>query len=139
MAKLNLNFLNNPHQANQPNLISLLDNFGKEISEYAKDYFSHIVTSTSREGVLTGCSLYIIAPEIGYDYRVINVEILSIKDLKISFFTLITKQVEIIDVDISTGINKYTDTLSELLSSNLFNASLKFIVDQILLKRSNNY
>ena len=139
MAKLKLNFLNNQHQVDQPNLISILENFGKEISDYAKEYFSYIVTSSSNEGVLTDFSLYIIAPEIGYDYKVINVEILSIKDLRISFFTLLTKQVENIDVDISTGTKEYTETLSKLLSNSLFNASLQFIVDQILLKRSNNY
>ena len=139
MAKLNLNFLNNQHQVDQPNLISLLENFGKEISEYAKDYFSYIVTTSSNEGVLTDFSLYIIAPEIGYDYKVINVEILSVKDLRISFFTLITKQVESIEIDISAGTKEYVATLSKLLSNSLFNASLQFIVDQILLKRSDNY
>jgi cytoskeletal protein CcmA (bactofilin family) len=138
MTKLNLNFLNNPHQVDQPNLISLLEIFGKEISEYAKDYFSYIVTSSINEGVLTGFSLYIIAPEIGYDYKVINVEILSVKDLRITFFTLISKQTEIIDIDISEGTKEYVEILSKLLSNSLFNSSLQFIVDQILLKRSDN-
>lgn len=139
MAKLNLNFLNNPHKVDQPNLISILENFGKEISDYGSDYFSHIVTTASNEGVLSDFSLYILAPEIGYDYKVINVEILSVKDLKISFHTLLTKQTETCNLDISKGTFEYEKKLAELLSNNLFNTSLQFIVEQILLKRSSNF
>lgn len=139
MAKLNLNFLNSANQVDQPNLIAILENFGKEITEYAKEYFSFIVTSSSSEGVLIDFSLYIVAPEIGYDYKVISVEILNVKDIRISFFTLLTKQVEHYDIDISEGTKTYEVKLSELLSTALFNKSLEFIVDQILLKRSANY
>jgi hypothetical protein len=134
MKKLNLNFLDNPYQVDQPNLIAILEGFGKEISDYAKDYFSYIITSTNVEDVLTDFTLFIIAPEIAYEYRVINVEIINIKELRITFFTLITKQTQKFDVDISKGTDEYENKLKEILSYPLFNASLKFLVDQINLK-----
>jgi len=135
MKKLKLSFLDNPHQVDQPNLLMILEEFGKEIADYGKDYFSYILTSGSVEGVLTDFSLYIIVPEIGYEYRVINVEIIDVATLKIRFFTLVTKQTEHYDIDIKTGTQQFENKLSEILSSNLFNASLKFLVEQVHLKQ----
>lgn len=134
MKKLKLNFLDNPHQVDQPNLIAILEGFGKEISDYAKDYFSYLITSSSAEGVLTDFTLYILAPEIAFEYRVINVEIVNVVELRIFFFTLITKQTQKFDVDISKGTDKYENKLKEILSNSMFNASLKFLVDQINMK-----
>lgn len=138
MKKLKLNFLENPHMVDKPNLVEIIEKFGIEICEYGKEYFSYAVTTTGNEGVLYDISLYILALEIGYEYKVINVKIKNISKLEISFFTLVTKQTERFIVDISKDTSKYEEKLSKLLSNPLFNESLKFLVAQIHLKRDYN-
>jgi len=135
---LALNFLNNPYQVDNPKLIEILENFGKEISEYGKEYFYHIVTSTCDEGRLHDISLYILAPEISYEYKAIHVDVLNVAELSISYLTLVSKQTEKYRIEYSNGTQQYENRLREILSSSLFNISLKFLVDQILLKRSYN-
>jgi len=78
--------------------------------------------------------LYFIAPEIAYEYRAINVEILGTK-LKVTFFTLATKQPEPFIVDISSGINSFKIKLTQIGNLSLFKAALQFLVNQTLLKR----
>ena len=135
MEKLKLNFLDDPSSFYQSNLIEILEGYGKNISDYAKDYFSHTVTSSTAEGTLTDFTLHIIAPEIAYAYEVVKVKIINITELNITFFTLVTKQKENYLIDISQGTAEYENRLREILSSNLFNASLKFLVDEILSRR----
>jgi len=134
MKTLKLTFLD-AHNIDKPNLIAILENYGKEIAEYSKDYFSYLITSGSFEGVLTDFALYIVVPEIGYDYRVINIEIIDISTIQIQFLTLITKQTEKYKIDISKGTEEFENKLNEVLSSVLFNASLRFLVEQVHLKR----
>ncbi|MBN1968525.1 MAG: hypothetical protein JW870_04080 [Candidatus Delongbacteria bacterium] len=135
MEKLKLNFLDNPQQLVQQSLISIMENFGKQICDYGKEYFTSLVPYTSRDGVLIDFSLYIIAPEIKYDYKVVNVELVGSTKLKVVFFTLITNQTEYYDIDITNGTAEYERTLIEIFSTKLFNESLRFLVNQILQKR----
>jgi hypothetical protein len=135
MKKLKLNFLENPIQVVNPNLITILEECGKQISEYAKDYFSYIITSSSVEGVIKEFTLYLIAPEIAYSYRAINVEIVNISILRIHFLILATNQTKVFEIDTSQGTTLYENKLEEILSDELFNASLKFIVMQIFHRR----
>lgn len=135
MKKINLNFLDNPNEVDHPNLIEILEDCGRQISEYGKEYFNYVVTHSSIEGVLKTISLYVLAPEIAYDCKVINVEIVGVSNLKISFYTLLTRQIEIYKDDISKGTDEFENKLDEILSNSLFNASLKFLVNQIHLRR----
>lgn len=135
MADLELNFLDNPHLVDQPDLISVLEKYGSQISKYGKEYFNHLVTSSSYDGSLLDFSLYILAPEIGFEYRVITVDVISVYDLRITYYVLSSNNTESFNINISEGLNDYENKIKSLLSSNLFNASLKFLVDQIMMKR----
>jgi len=133
MDSLKLDFLNRNSESN--NLAEILDQFGKEISNYAIEYFNYAVTSTSDEGELLDLSLYIIAPEIKFEYKAIAAFLLDISNVQIEFYTLITKQKETLTIDISKGSDPFKYSISKLLSSDLFNASLDFLVSQVHLKR----
>jgi hypothetical protein len=142
MTKLNLNFLSHPAQ-NAKNLITILDEYGQEIRNYAKEYLTYTITTTNTpsvtaQGIGQSFSLYILVPEISYEYRAIEVEFISFSKVKITLFTLVTSQSEPCIVDISNGLNNYDNKLSELLNTNLFQEILKFLVNQVNLKREYN-
>lgn len=127
--------MNNPHQVNSPEIIKILDDFGKQVSESQKGFLTFVTTSSSSEGILLDTSLYILAPEISFEYRAINVEVLSVSDLKIRFFTLATNQSEHYDIDISKDLTQYQKKLNEIQNYGLFKAALEHLVNQILLRR----
>lgn len=127
--------MNNPHQVDRPDLIEILDSFGKDICENKKEYFTSLTTTSSFEGVLTDFSLYILAPEISYEYRVINVELLDETTVRIRFYTLATMQSEPYDVDISNGIDEFKNMLFEISNLGLFKLALESLIHQIHLKR----
>lgn len=127
--------MNTPNQIVIQEFIDLLDNFGKQICEDKKGYLNYLTVSASADYVLTDFTLYILAPEIAYEYRVLNVEIVNSSNLKIRFFTLATKQSEHYDIDISTGTILYQNKLSEIQQSKVLKSALQFLIDQILIKR----
>lgn len=127
--------MNNPHQVDRPQIIELLDNFGKQVSESKKGFLSFVTTSSSSEGILLDASLYILAPEINFEYRVINVELMNVSELKIRYFTLATNQSEHYDIDISKDLTLFQLKLNEIQNYGLFKAELNHLVNQILLKR----
>jgi hypothetical protein len=127
--------MNNPHRVDRPDLIEVLDNFGKEICNDRKDYFTSLTTSSSFEGCLIDFSLYILAPEIEYEYRVINVELLDIENLRVRVFTLATNQTESYDINISNGTIEFQNKLYEISNLGLFKLALQSLIDQIELRR----
>lgn len=132
---LNLNFLDQP-VSGQPNEASILENYGKTIEQYASGYnLRTIVTTTNADGQFLDCSLYVVVPEIDYDYKVLTVERTSVTKGRIIFFTLRTSQSQHFKVDFSAGFADYEAKLNEILSSGLFNISLRFLIDQVELKR----
>lgn len=128
--------MNNLHQVDRPDLIKILDVFGKGTCENKKEYnLTSLTTSSSNEGDLIDFSLYILAPEISYEYRVINVERLDVTTLRIRFYTLATKQSESYDVDISKGTTEFQNKLSEISKLGLFKLAVESLIHQIQLKR----
>ena len=129
--------MNNPHQVDRPDLIAILDNFGKQICSSKSEFITYTVTSTSSDGILIDFTLYILAPEISYEYRAINVELIDVANLKIRFFTLATKQSEHYDIDISNGTTLFQSKLFEIQNFGLFKAAIEFLINQTLLRREN--
>lgn len=118
----------------QIELITILKNFGEQSCEGKKEYFTSIIMENSTDNILTDFTLYFIAPEISYEYRSINVEIMD-QSLKIRFYTLTTNQSEQYIIDISKGTLPFKVKLNEIGNFGLFKAALKFLVNQTLLKR----
>lgn len=127
--------MENPHEVDRTEIIKVLDDFGKLVTESRKGFIECITTSSSSDGVLLDTSLYILAPEISFEYRVINVEVMSVAEIKVRFFTLATNQSEHYDVDISQNLSQYKQTLLTIQSGFLFDAALQHLINQILLKR----
>jgi hypothetical protein len=140
MGKLKLSFLEEPKKdLVHANLVAILENFGKEICEYGRDsngdeYFSYTVSSSATSGAITNFSLYIIAGELGFDYKAITVEMGKHTEATIIFYTLFGQK-QRFEVDLSEGTTDYESNLTEILSGALFNSFLNYLVDQINLKR----
>lgn len=138
MGRLTLNFLNDPNSSVVLNPIeSILHEFGQEIYDYAKGYFNYIVTTTSFEENIRQASLYIIVPEIGYDYKVLELSYKDINNIELRFFTLKTEQTEVDIIDININWDAVYNRISQLISTNLANETFKFLVEQVKLKREN--
>jgi len=131
MKKLNLNFKTKQLDPSVTSVVSILEDFGKQISEYSDGYFTNITVTTTYEGAIKNVSLYILAPYINVDYKIIEVELTSVVEVEISFFTLITKQVQKDLIRIDDEYAAFTDKVRDLLGSGLANASFKFLMDQI--------
>jgi hypothetical protein len=126
--------MDNPHLIDRPDLVKLLEAFGKEVSRGKEEYYTPIVTVTSSEGSLIEFTLYLLAHQISYEYRAINVEVHN-QVLHIRFYTLATKQSENYQVDISNGTSSFTVQLNKIGNLGLFKAALEFLVNQTELKR----
>ncbi len=126
----------------------ILDSIGKEIAEYAKGYFNYIVTTSSVYDnhipalVINEASLYIIVPELGYDYNIFNLSYNNTRtEVILNFYTLITDQIEPVNFSISDDQewdDKVTDRIVKILNSGLANETFKFIVNRIKIKREAN-
>lgn len=138
MGRLNLNFLDKPIGLENLNPIeAILHEYGEEIYQYAKGYFNYIVTTSSYNDEIKEASLYIIAPEIGYDYKVLNIEYKDIETVITSFFTLKTGKTESDEISIKDGWLNVNNRITELLNTTLANQTFRFLIDQIELKREN--
>jgi len=137
MKKLDLKFIDNKHKGEFSPYERILHTYGKEICKYAEGYFNYIVTTTSKNGVITDASLYIIVNEIDYDYKVLALEQVDIENVKASFFTLKTRQTEISIESTKDGYLALENKLSSWLSSRIANETFKFLINQVLIKREN--
>lgn len=138
MKKLKLNFLESETLLPEIGIDSVLHQIGKEIREYARGYFEYTVTSTIVENVTTDATLYIIVPEIGYDYRIIHVSLYDITLVELKYFTLKSQVTESLMVNISDGLENLYDSIAELLSTNLSNQTFRFLINQVDAKRESN-
>lgn len=140
MEKLDLNFLGEAGVSKEMNPIEeILHEYGAEICKYAKGYFYYIVTTSYHYDVVDEASLYLIVPEIGYDYKVLTIAY-TYKDtgaVTIQYFTLETKQAETHEESIVQGLDAVRNKVRQLLSSPLANSTFKFLIDQVNLKREN--
>ena len=131
MEKLNLNFLNEPDRRKLDPIEQVLYRFGDEISRYARGYFNYIVTTTLEYEMVREAALYIVVPEIDYNYRVLSLTYLDIANVKIEFFTLKTEQVETLEVSITL----LEAEISRLLSTRLANSTFRHLIDLATLKK----
>lgn len=138
MSDLNLNFLKHK-EINWDTLDpieKILHKYGQAIYEYAKGYFNYVVTSGAFENSIREASLYIIVPKIGYDYRILTLSYEDAEHVKVSFYTLQSKQEEADSINFKQGWDKVEGKVQEFLSSTLANKTLKFLVDQVEEKRA---
>lgn len=138
MGRLKLSFLQKENIQSELNPIEkIMHEFGQEIYEYAKGYFNYIVTTTSFEDDLKEASLYIIVPEIGYDYKILELSYVDVENVELKFFTLKTREIEVDRICFKKNWDLVYDRISELLSTPLANQTFKFLVEQVDMKREN--
>jgi len=153
MENLKLNFLENTEgipaiKKNLDPIEEILDSIGKEIAEYAKGYFNYIVTTSSvydnekSELIVNEASLYIIVPELGYDYKIFNLSYnIQRTEVTLYFYTLVTNQIEPVSfviTDNSSWESKVKSKIIYIINTGLADTTFKFIVDRIKLKREAN-
>ena len=138
MDKLNLNFLEKDEHLNLSPLESVLHKVGKEIYDYAKEYFFYLVTASSsisnniNDPVhIEEASLYILAPEIGYNYKILTLSYLDTQTVKISFYTLEIESNQKYEISIKNNWDLVYKKINEILSSKSANAVFRILVDQI--------
>jgi hypothetical protein len=124
----------------------VLEEIGKDISSYAKGYFTYTVVVSSTNGPsvkdlsVSSASLYIVVPEMGYDYKMFDIQYnIDKSNVTLNFFTLLTDQVEpkIINTIDDWEVNLY-NSIVDILNDNLADKIFRFIVDQIKMKREAN-
>jgi hypothetical protein len=137
MKNINFTFLDKP-RVNNLNLIEkVLHDVGEEIYKYAKGYFNYVVTTTIVNNEITEGSLYIMVPEISYDYKIMSLEYKDVENVELKFYTLITNQIEPSEINIKESLEKLENRIVQLLETNLVNQTFKYLVDQVELKREN--
>jgi hypothetical protein len=119
--------------------IEILKEVGKNICNGKETYITSFVTETSQDNQIKAFALYIIAPEISYEYRAISVDVLSRTELKVNFHTLKTQQTQPFNVNVLINLNEYNSALSKITSNSLFKYSIEFITNQIDLKKEYKY
>ena len=136
MEKLKFTFMGNSHKSKKITPIEeILHRYGQEICDYAKGYFNYIVTTTSVYENVTEASLYVIVPEIGYDYKVLSISYIDTEYVNVNFFTLKTNQTESKRASIKNGFDEVSNEITSLLNNSLANQTFKFLVDQVDMKR----
>jgi len=116
---------------------SILDEYGIEIATYSKGYFDRMITTTKENNQTTSATLYIIVPEIGYNYRMLNLRFEKRNFYQLTFFTLKSHAEEVSAIDTTINLAPLHNKIIELLSSRLANETFKFLVNQVDAKREN--
>jgi len=150
MGRLILTFLDGRNQSDEhfsDPIEAILHRHGREITEYSKGYFNHVVSVTSdrdffhgTEGRVTDCSLYLIVPEMGYDYKIMTLRYdFNRTFVDVIFFPLNSTNNESSRFPVREGwIHHVYEYSADILSSALANQTLKFLVDQVDMKRERN-
>lgn len=137
MDGLSLNFLDDEYSKNSTTYHDILEKYGTEICTYGSGYFDKIVATTEFEGEVKNVSLYILVPELSFEYKILHIDILNISNVRIALFSL-TRNPAIIDISILNGLSSVEDKVKEYLGSNTANESLKLLVNKVNLKRKTN-
>jgi len=128
--------MNFDSQVGRNALIKILEKYGNNICLEKNGYLKPLMAESEAAGNPFNFTLYILAPEIAYEYRVVNVQIVNGSKLVISFYTMATQQIEQYIVDGSEGIGGYEMKLMEIFNLGLFKAALDSLVMQIETKRT---
>ncbi|MFC0878822.1 hypothetical protein ACE01N_19660 [Saccharicrinis sp. FJH2] len=137
MGGLDLNFLDNSYSQSKTTLIDILHKYGTEICEYAKEYFSYTVATTELDGEVKTISLYILAPDIPYEYRILVIEVINISAVKITLFPLTGNPTDV-SVNIINGLDVAESKIKEYLESKTASQSFHLLVSKINLKRKSD-
>lgn len=139
MKKLNLYFMNDKIvPVGEPNSMeSILDEYGTEIATYSQGYFDKMITTTKTDDITNSATLYIIVPEIGYNYRMLNLRLERRNYYHVTFFTLKSHAEEVVNIDTTINFAPLHDKIIDLLNSRLANETFKFLVNQVDMKREN--
>lgn len=139
MGLLKLNFLPKSNFVSNDPIENILHKYGQDLCDYAKGYFTYIVTTGSSDFSNPHVySLYILVPEIGYTYQILTVNIKNVAQASVTYFALKTEQSETVDVEIDQirGNYPHLDAMIKLrLESGLANQTYQFFVHQVDLKR----
>jgi hypothetical protein len=138
MPLLNLTFLNNPMPLGDHPIEKILHKYGQGLYDYTKGVFNYIVTTGGFEGETTTFSLYILVPEIGYDYQILNLKIKDVNTIELFYFTLKTQQTEIEAITVDVMRNDFAavdPVVKKHLESPLSDATYRFLINQVLTKR----
>ena len=136
MNKLQLNFLDQQEISAKVDPIErVLHDFGEEIYAYAKEYFNYIVTTTTENDNVSDASLYIFVPEIGYNYKILEVSYNDAENVTVRFYTLKSRQTEETVINIKAGLNQLYEKISNILNTKLANEIFRFLVNQVRIKK----
>ena len=136
MNKLQLNFLDQQEISAKVDPIErVLHDFGEEIYAYAKEYFNYIVTTTTENDNVRDASLYIFVPEIGYNYKILEVSYNDAENVTVRFYTLKSRQTEETVINIKAGLNPLYEKISNILNTKLANEIFRFLVNQVRIKK----
>lgn len=127
--------MNNPHGIDRPDYIQIVEDLVITNLNDKRDFLTHYITVTSSEGHLIEFTLYIIAPAINYEYRVLNIEVIDTAFVKIRYFTMATEQSQQFDVDVSQGLTAYAKKINDIFNFSLFKGALNSLINQIELRK----
>lgn len=131
MIELNLDYLQIPKE--HP-IVEILKNYGGQISTKTNSFISYITTSSSSlENGFQSAALYIVAPEINRQHRLISVDFENADKLKVIIWGLSNQpdhHSAKIDKDYSDFDNKIWQLLNSPIAKNIF----KLFIDQTKLK-----
>ncbi|MDX9694317.1 MAG: hypothetical protein RBT49_00845 [Bacteroidales bacterium] len=131
MKELNLNYLNIPQEHK---IVEILRNYGGQLSTKTNGFISYLTTSGySLENDFQSASLYIVAPEINRQHRLISVDLENAQNLKIIIWGL-SNQTDYHSAKIDINYSDFDNKIWELLSSPIAKSIIKLFVDQTILK-----
>src|SRR5450432_405585 len=128
--------MTNTQTLDRPEIVAALTEFGKDISQENRPYINEIITVSSWDGILHGCSLYFVVPEIAYEYKAIEIEIKNVTTCVVKFITLATGQVASYPISINNGSAELVSYLDTIKSLQLFKMAITSLVDRVELKKS---
>jgi hypothetical protein len=128
--------MTNTQTLDRPDIVAALTEFGKDISQENEPYINEIISVSSWDGILHGCSLYFVVPEIAYEYKAIEIEVKNVSTCVVKFITLATGQVASYPISINNGSAELVSNLNTIKSLQLFKVAITSLVDRVELKKS---
>lgn len=138
MSDINLTFLDDNYSKNQITYVDMLEKYGRVIAEYSKGYFDSVVTMTDVDGDVKDITLYILVPELPYEFPILHIEILNIANVKLTLNSLVSST-QHTNINVVEGIGPVEIRIKQFLGTKAANESLRLLISKINLKRKTNY